>query len=98
MKRATALLFAATLLASLLPASAFARSPLSDQQIINAIIHESRQEYYASGHPCACPDDRARNGSSCGRRSAYSRPGGAAPKCYPKDVTKGEIQDYRDAH
>lgn len=31
---------------------------------------------------CDCPYDRKRNGHLCGRTSAYSRPGGRAPKCY----------------
>lgn len=57
-----------------------AESQLADTQVI-ANIKESRNAYYATGHPCACPYDRARNGSSCGGRSAYSRPGGAEQKC-----------------
>jgi hypothetical protein len=36
-----------------------------------------------------------RNGRSCGKRSAYSRPGGESPLCYKEDVTKAMIQDYR---
>lgn len=31
---------------------------------------------------CDCPYDRASNGSRCGGRSAYSRPGGRSPVCY----------------
>ncbi|WP_405030749.1 SH3 domain-containing protein [Pleomorphomonas sp. JP5] len=31
---------------------------------------------------CDCPYDYARNGSRCGGRSAYSRPGGREPVCY----------------
>lgn len=31
---------------------------------------------------CDCPYDYARNGSLCGGRSAYSRPGGREPICY----------------
>src|ERR1700683_160844 len=71
---------------------------LTDQQIADLIIKQSRDAYYATGHPCACPDDAARNGSRCGLRSAYSRPGGAEPKCYPKDVTPQEIKEWRDQH
>jgi hypothetical protein len=71
---------------------------LTDAQIAETIIQASRNSYYATGHPCACPYDRARNGSSCGRRSAYSRPGGAEPKCYPKDISKAEIESYRRSH
>jgi hypothetical protein len=46
--------------------------------------------------PCACPEDTARNGSRCGRRSAYNRPGGATPRCYVKDVMPEEITNYRN--
>jgi hypothetical protein len=83
-------------LLALVPAVALAQSGgLTDQQIAAKIVQESRQAYYATGHPCACPDDLARNGSRCGRRSAYSRPGGASPKCYVSDVTAAEIEAYR---
>jgi len=68
---------------------------LSDQQIVDRIIQDSRNSYYATGHPCACPYDHARNGSMCGGRSAYSRPGGAEPLCFPKDVTTAMIAVYR---
>jgi hypothetical protein len=59
------------------------------------IVQASRDQYHATGRPCACPDDTARNGSSGGGRSAYSRPGGAAPLCYPSDVTAAMIDSYR---
>ncbi len=45
--------------------------------------------------PCACPYQSARNGSSCGKRAAYLRPGGYAPLCYAKDITPGMIAAYR---
>jgi hypothetical protein len=38
-----------------------------------------------SGQGCDCPYDRDRRGGSCGRRSAYSRPGGRSPICYVGD-------------
>jgi len=78
-------------------AAALAQS-LSDIEIQQLIIKDSRAAYYATGHPCACPEDLARNGSRCGRRSAYSRPGGALPKCYPQDVTASDIAAYRAKH
>jgi hypothetical protein len=59
------------------------------------IIKASRDRYYATGHPCACPDDLMRNGRACGGRSAYSRPGGTAPLCYPTDVSAEMIAAYR---
>lgn len=34
---------------------------------------------------CSCPYDFAKNGSMCGGRSAYSRPGGDEPRCYLDD-------------
>lgn len=37
--------------------------------------------------------DRA--GRRCGKRSAYSRPGGSSPLCYEGDVKKEMIEHYR---
>jgi hypothetical protein len=74
------------------------RATLTDQQVAEILIRESRQAYYATGHPCACPEDLARNGNRCGGRSAYSRPGGAEPLCYLRDVTPAAIAAYRASH
>lgn len=68
---------------------------LSDAQIRQILIAESIAAY--SGN-CPCPYSRARNGSRCGRRSAYDREGGEAPLCFPKDVTAEMVQAYRDAN
>ena len=68
---------------------------LTAAAIAAIIVQASRDQYHAGGRPCACPDDTARNGSACGGRSAYSRPGGAAPLCYPSDVTAAMIESYR---
>jgi hypothetical protein len=68
---------------------------LTAAAIAALIIEESRRLYHARGRPCACPDDLMRNGQACGGRSAYSRPGGAAPLCYPTDVTQEMIRDFR---
>jgi hypothetical protein len=68
---------------------------LTAAAIAAIIIQVSRDQYHAGGRPCACPDDTARNGSACGGRSAYSRPGGAAPLCYLTDVTAAMIESYR---
>lgn len=59
------------------------------------LVEESRRAYHARNRPCACPDDSMRNGRACGGRSAFSRPGGAAPLCYPADITAEMIKDYR---
>jgi len=68
---------------------------LSDARIKKILVEESIAAY--SGN-CPCPYHRARNGSSCGRRSAYSRAGGAEPLCYAKDVSAEMVEAYRAAH
>ena len=65
---------------------------ISDKQIVQNIINESIANY--SGN-CPCPYNRASNGSSCGRRSAYSRAGGFAPICYASDVTSEMLTEYK---
>jgi hypothetical protein len=64
----------------------------SDAEIRQEIIRESIAAY--SGN-CPCPYNIASNGSRCGGRSAYSRPGGASPKCYPADVSAAEVAARR---
>jgi hypothetical protein len=68
---------------------------LTAAAIAAIIVQASRDQYHAGGRPCACPDDSMRNGRACGGRSAYSRPGGASPLCYPRDVTAAMIERYR---
>ena len=70
----------------------------SDDQVRQEIIKESVTRYKVAGRPCACPYDLARNGAECGGRSAYSRPGGAAPLCYPRDVSDAMVTDWRRRH
>lgn len=65
---------------------------VSDAEIKKTLITRSLSLY--SGN-CPCPYNSARGGSRCGRRSAYSRPGGASPLCYSSDVTKQMVRDYR---
>ena len=66
-----------------------------DQQIIQNIISESISNY--SGN-CACPYNKASNGSSCGKRSAYLKAGGYVPICYQQDVTPAMISTYKHKH
>lgn len=63
-----------------------------DSTIIQRIIAESPANYPGS---CACPYNTDRGGRRCGKRSAYSKPGGYAPICYPQDVTKAMIDAFR---
>ena len=75
-----------------LPANA---QRLSDDQFRQLMIQESIKGYAGN---CPCPYNRASNGSSCGKRSAYSRPGGASPLCYPEDITPKMVDEYRRSH
>lgn len=86
---------AALCLAFTVAGPADARSRLSDIQIKQRIIKQSIAEYPGN---CACPYNSASNGSSCGGRSAWSRRGGYAPMCYPKDVSKSDVNAWREAH
>ncbi len=67
----------------------------NDAQVKKAIIQESIDSYPGN---CPCPYSTASNGSRCGRRSAYSRPGGYAPICYPGDITQDMIREWRENH
>jgi endonuclease YncB( thermonuclease family) len=64
----------------------------SDAQIRRAIMEQSLTYY--SGR-CPCPYNVDRAGRRCGGRSAYSRPGGASPLCYPSDVSDAQVQAFR---
>jgi hypothetical protein len=68
---------------------------LTDAAVIALIIAASIGAYKALGKPCACPEDTMRNGRRCGGNSAWSRPGGYKPLCYPTDVTAAMIGAYR---
>lgn len=67
-------------------------SAMTDAQVKAALIERSINAY--SGK-CPCPYNSASNGSRCGGRSAYSRPGGASPLCFPDDVTPQMVASYR---
>jgi len=64
----------------------------TDAEIKQEIIKQSIASYKGS---CPCPYSVDRAGRMCGRRSAYSKPGGASPICYEKDVTQKMRDDYR---
>lgn len=65
---------------------------LSTSKIKNLLI--KRSHAYYSGN-CPCPYNTTRAGRRCGKRSAYSRPGGASPLCYPSDVSASMVAQYR---
>ncbi|WP_419720697.1 hypothetical protein [Lelliottia amnigena] len=66
---------------------------VSDSEIKDKVIAESIASYPGV---CACPFNRARNGSACGRRSAWSKAGGYAPLCYKNEVTDDRVKQWRE--
>ena len=70
------------------------KAEYTDEQIRQAIIQQSTSRY--SGN-CPCPYSRASNGSRCGGRSAYSRPGGASPVCYAEQVTDKMVERFKES-
>ena len=64
----------------------------TDNEIKGYLVAQSVASY--SGN-CPCPYNFDRAGRSCGRRSAYSRPGGKSPLCYERDVSDAEVQGAR---
>ena len=76
----------------LMSSSALAKNDLSDSQVKAMMIQDSIASY--SGR-CPCPYNLASNGSQCGRRSAYSKPGGYAPLCYDTDITAEMVNQYK---
>ena len=64
----------------------------TDAEIRQILINESIARYSGS---CPCPYSRDRAGRRCGGRRAYSRPGGASPLCYPRDVSDEMVEAYR---
>lgn len=64
---------------------------MTDQQVKSRIIQESIASYRGN---CPCPYNLARNGSRCGKRSAWSRPGGYSPICFETDVTDEMVRNW----
>ncbi|CNK89013.1 Uncharacterised protein [Yersinia aldovae] len=68
---------------------------LSDDNVKQMVINESIESYPGN---CPCPFNSAKNGSSCGKRSAWSRAGGYSPICYKKEVTKEMVTEWRESN
>lgn len=68
------------------------QNSLSDANIKDILIKRSHAYYNGN---CPCPYNRTSNRSKCGKRSAYSRPGGASPLCYKGDISAAMVTDYR---
>ena len=72
---------------------AVAKSNLPDAQVKQQMINQSIASYSGS---CPCPYNTTSNGGRCGRRSAYTKPGGYAPLCYDTDISSQMVKHYRD--
>ena len=46
------------------------------------------QQYHKDKGPCACPDDKTKSGSKCGKQSAFCKSGGTEVRCF----TAGDIE------
>jgi hypothetical protein len=68
---------------------------LTDVQVRELMIKQSIASYPGN---CPCPYNLASNGSQCGKRSAWSKPGGYAPLCYPADITDDMVRSYQAQH
>lgn len=79
-------------LAAVLASPPIGAQRASDDDLRRQMIEDSIRAY--SGN-CPCPYNLARNGSRCGNRSAYSRPGGASPLCYPEDISQAMLDEYK---
>lgn len=66
-----------------------------DSIIRQILVRRSVSSYSGS---CACPYNRDSAGRRCGGRSAYSRPGGAAPLCYERNVSDAQVRRFREAN
>jgi hypothetical protein len=63
----------------------------TDEQCASIIVQETREAYYRTRGPCACPEDRARDGSRCGGRSTRQKP----PYCNTSEVPKTNIDQCK---
>jgi hypothetical protein len=64
----------------------------TDDEIRREVIAQSIASYPGN---CPCPYFSDSAGRSCGGRSAYSRPGGHSPLCYPNDVSQQAVSNFR---
>ena len=50
-----------------------------------------KESYVKLSRKCPCPYSIMSNGKKCGKRSAYSKPGGYEPLCYVSDIIVKKI-------
>lgn len=69
--------------------------PKTDAEVKKLVMRDSISRYLGN---CPCPYSIDRAGRRCGSRSAYSKPSGASPLCYDRDVTPQMVKAYRARH
>jgi hypothetical protein len=67
---------------------------ITDAECASIIVQETRDAYYRTRGPCACPEDRASDGSRCGGRSTRQQP----PYCKLSDVPQTNIDRCKAIH
>lgn len=55
------------------------------------MIEESISRYPG---PCPCPYFRDSRNYRCGGRSAWSKPGGYSPLCFPTDISADMVREF----
>ncbi|ARR51582.1 hypothetical protein ETN89_15060 [Photobacterium damselae subsp. damselae] len=70
-------------------------SAKTNAEIKQEIIKQSIRSYPGR---CPCPYNVTSNGSRCGKRSAWSKPGGYSPICYEREVTHEMISRWKRSH
>ena len=70
---------------------------VTDPKIRETIIAALREirEGVLAWSPIGFTNHLDRAGRKCGARSAYSKPGGRAPLCFPSDVSDEMVVRYR---
>ena len=72
---------------------ALAQDSPSDAQVRAKLIEESIATYAGN---CPCPYSVNAAGRRCGDSSAWSKRGGAAPMCFPDDVSDDRVRAWRE--
>jgi hypothetical protein len=70
------------------------RPAMTDAQVRDRIIRTSMAIYDGV---CPCPHSLTAKGRRCGRRSKW-KAGGDGPTCYPNEVSKAELREWRARH
>lgn len=79
----------------LMPITANAARPMTDEEVVRLIIAHQQLIYPEA---CPCPFNQDASGKECGRNSEYRKTNGKRPICYPEDISQFNIDSYRVYH